>query len=103
MPDAIALPTLAIQDRLLDLRTDLIEQPRRRWHDHSQFAARLDIQAGNIDQHQEQMHVAAIAPRRVLVQVNRRVGQIPDAVAVPVSLPHEVGILSDILAAEVTD
>ena len=30
VPDAIALPALAIQDRLLDLRTDFVEQAWRR-------------------------------------------------------------------------
>ena len=61
----------------------------------------LTFMAGDVDQHQEHVHVAAVAPGGVLVQVNRRVGQVPDAVAVAVALPHEVGVLGDILAAEV--
>ena len=44
---------------------------------------------------------AAVAPRGVLMQVNRGVGEIPDLVAVAVALPHEVGVIDDILADQI--
>ena len=101
VPDAVALPALPGEDGFLDLRTDLVEQTGRRRDDQGQVAAALDIHGSDVDQHQEEVHVAAVAAGGVLVQVNRGIGQVPDLVAVAVALPEEVGVLGDVLAAEV--
>ena len=47
------------------------------------------------------LHLPAVAPRCVLMEINRCIGQIPDAIPVAVALPHEVGIFRDVLAAQI--
>src|SRR4051812_11264227 len=48
------------------------------------------------------MHIAAVASRRVLVKINRCIGQIPNPITVPIALSCEIGILSHVLSAQVT-
>ena len=47
------------------------------------------------------MHLTAVASRGILVEINRGVGQIPDAIAVAVALSHEISVLRYVLVAHI--
>ena len=82
---------LAGEDRLLELRPDLVEQPRRRREDDRELTSRFHAQCRDIHEHQEDVQVPAVSTGSILGQINGRVSQVPDTVAV--SLPAKVGVL----------